>query len=164
MDFAGINYYRSWWVYKDPNLQTIAAMGYSGGRPAQSLNVTTEETAHLNDLAWRVDPGALLSVLRRVRDEYGLPVLITENGMADSGDCQRPSYTMAHADILRRAAAEGVDIRGYLHWSVTDNWEWHMSYQPEARFGLYRVDRDQQDSVGRLTLPRRPTESALAMA
>jgi Glycosyl hydrolase family 1 len=66
-------------------------------------------------------------------------------------------------NILRRAMAEGVDVRGYLHWSVTDNWEWHMTYQPQARFGLYGVDRTQQDN-GRLTLPRRPTESAFAMA
>jgi beta-glucosidase len=163
MDFVGVNYYRSWWVYQTSVVQTIAAMGFSGGVPMSCLPAA-EETAHLNDLQWRIDPGAFLRVLRRIRDSYGLPVLVTENGMADAEDRQRPSYTTAHADVVRRARAEGVDVQGYLHWSVTDNWEWHMTYQPEARFGLYRVDRDAVDAAGRQTLPRRPTESALAMA
>lgn len=125
-------------------------LGRAGGKPIQSLDEAVDETAHVNGLGWRVDPGALLTVLRRVRDVYGLPVLITENGMADSNDSQRPSYTVAHADILARARAEGIKVQGYLHWSVTDNWEWHMSYQSEAGFGLFNVDRDQKDSGGRL--------------
>jgi beta-glucosidase/6-phospho-beta-glucosidase/beta-galactosidase len=162
MDFAGVNYYRSWWVAQDWNIQTVAAMGFTGGHPSQSLDVTVE-TAHINDLSWRVDPGSLLGVLRRIHTDYGLPILITENGMPDKDDVQRPGYTVAHTDILRRARDEGIDIRGYLHWSVTDNWEWHMSYQPESSFGLYKVDRTQV-SANRLTLPRRPTESALLMS
>lgn len=163
MDFVGVNYYRSWWVYQSLAVQVFAAMGFSGGVPMSCLP-PAEETAHLNDLSWRIDPGAFLKVLRRIRDRYGLPVLVTENGMADAEDRQRPSYTAAHADVIRRARAEGVDVQGYLHWSVTDNWEWHLTYQPESRFGLYRVDRDATDNAGRPTLPRRPTESALAMA
>lgn len=161
LDFVGVNYYRSWWVKKD--LLVGGPLEFIGGRPYASKNDGIE-SAHVNDLKWRVDPGALLSTLLRIQADYGLPVLLTENGMPDAEDLQRPAYLVSHAGILERARIDGVDVQGYLHWSITDNWEWQEAYLPEARFGLYRVDREQRDASGDQTLPRRLNESAIALA
>ena len=90
----------------------------------------------------------------------GLPIFVTENGMAhDSGgdglhDPARLAYVDAHLAQCLRAIAEGVDLRGYILWSLLDNYEWSLGY--EKRFGLVHVDFD--------TLERRPKESFYALA
>jgi beta-glucosidase/6-phospho-beta-glucosidase/beta-galactosidase len=86
-----------------------------------------------------------------VAGEYGLPVYVTENGVADADDDQRPSYLVRHLEVLQRVIARGVaDVRGYLHWSLVDNFEWASGYFP--KFGLYSFDAD--------TLRRRARRSA----
>jgi beta-glucosidase/6-phospho-beta-glucosidase/beta-galactosidase len=70
---------------------------------------------------------------------YGLPVYITENGIADAEDDQRPSYLTSHLAVLHQAIADGVaDVRGYFYWSLIDNLEWNSGYFP--KFGLYSYD------------------------
>jgi beta-galactosidase len=82
---------------------------------------------------------------------YGLPVYVTENGIADGDDDQRPGYITDHLHQLLLAIREDdADVRGYFHWSLTDNLEWVYGYQP--KFGLYSFDPR--------TLKRRPRPSA----
>ena len=70
---------------------------------------------------------------------YGLPVYLTENGIADSDDDQRPGYLTSHLEQALAAIREdGVDVRGYFQWSLIDNLEWVYGYQP--KFGLYSFD------------------------
>jgi beta-glucosidase len=80
-------------------------------------------------------------------ERYRLPIVITENGMAnldwvamDGGvhDPQRIDYTTRHLQELLRAVGDGVHISGYFHWSLLDNFEWAEGY--EQRFGLVYVD------------------------
>lgn len=66
------------------------------------------------------------------------PVLVTENGIATADDARRIDYTHAAIAGLADAIADGVDVRGYLHWSALDNYEWGR-YTPT--FGLIAVDR-----------------------
>lgn len=69
----------------------------------------------------------------------GVPLLVTENGIATPDDDRRTKYTEEALAHLREAVADGVDVRGYLHWSLLDNFEWgHW----EPTFGLIAVDRD----------------------
>src|SRR5699024_9928795 len=68
----------------------------------------------------------------------GVPVLVTENGIATADDEERVEYTRGALAGLGRAIADGVDVRGYLHWSLLDNYEWG-SWAPT--FGLVSVDR-----------------------
>ena len=64
----------------------------------------------------------------------GVPVYITENGIADAADTKRAQYLFDHLATLQQAIADGVaDVRGYFHWSLTDNFEWSSGYYP--RFG-----------------------------
>ncbi|MEI9942448.1 MAG: family 1 glycosylhydrolase [Pseudomonadota bacterium] len=63
---------------------------------------------------------------------------ISENGIADAADSRRTEFITSHLTEVARAIADGVDVRGYLHWSLLDNFEWAEGYAP--RFGLYAVD------------------------
>jgi beta-glucosidase len=74
-----------------------------------------------------------------VHDESGgLPVVITENGVADHDDELRTTYLVDHLAAVHRAIAEGVDVRGYMHWTAWDNFEWAEGYS--QRFGLFAVE------------------------
>jgi beta-galactosidase len=84
-------------------------------------------------------------------DSYGLPVYVTENGIADADDDQRRAYLRDHLVQLGRAIRrDGADVRGYFHWSLFDNLEWVFGYAP--KFGLYSIDPK--------TLERTPRQSA----
>ncbi|MFF0388319.1 glycoside hydrolase family 1 protein [Kitasatospora sp. NPDC004615] len=89
---------------------------------------------------WAYRPDALGTSLRRAWDEAGgIPLLVTENGIATNDDTRRIAYTGEALGHLEAAAADGVDVRGYLHWSALDNYEWGR-YAPT--FGLIAVDRE----------------------
>ncbi|MEV8212882.1 family 1 glycosylhydrolase [Leifsonia sp. NPDC077715] len=88
---------------------------------------------------WEFLPDALGGAVRRVsRLLPGVPIVVTENGVAVSEDRRRIQYTTGALASLRRAMDDGADVRGYFHWSLLDNWEWgHW----EPTFGLVSVDR-----------------------
>lgn len=112
-DFFGLNYYRS-----------VQLMG----------KIPRERS----EIGWEIYPEGLYRLAQQAYRRYGKPILITENGIADAADTQRAAYIRAHVRSIERAVAEGVDIRGYLHWSLLDNFEWESGFCP--RFGLVEVD------------------------
>jgi beta-glucosidase len=157
LDFVGVNYYRSFYVEHSAIL-SLEGLGYAGGQPHDN-----EGPSHLlTDLGWEVNPSGLYDVLKRIHDDYGLPVLITENGMSEIRDLNRAPHLVAHLDQLKRAIDDGVDVLGYLYWSLCDNWELAYNYEPRGRFGLFSVDRNQLGSNGQPLLLRRLTDGALA--
>jgi beta-glucosidase len=89
-------------------------------------------------MGWEVYPEGFGEMLRAAAST-GLPVLVTENGVATSDDGQRLRYLQSHLGELLAALQDGVDVRGYLHWSAFDNFEWNHGYAPT--FGLIGVDR-----------------------
>ena len=91
----------------------------------------------LTGMAFR--PDALGVALRRAIDRTGLPVLVTENGIATSRDSQRIDYIDGAVTAVEQVVAEGATVLGYCHWSLLDNYEWG-SWEPT--FGLIAVDRD----------------------
>lgn len=90
-----------------------------------------------SDIGWKIAPEGLFNVLKGVK-KYGLPVYVTENGIADEKDVLRADFIRDHLRAVERAQKEGVDVRGYFHWSLLDNFEWDLGYGP--RFGLVEVD------------------------
>lgn len=88
---------------------------------------------------WEVYPEALGASVRHAAARAGVPVLVTENGMATADDDARWAYTHGALTGLAAAIADGVDVRGYLHWSLLDNFEWMSGYG--MTFGLVAVDR-----------------------
>lgn len=84
-------------------------------------------------------PDALGMAVRHAADVSGAPVLVTENGIATADDTRRIAYTTVALRGLAQAIEDGVDVRGYLHWSLLDNYEWgHWG----PTFGLVAVDRE----------------------
>ncbi len=89
---------------------------------------------------WEYYPEALGHALQHTREVTGgIPMMVTENGMATADDARRIDYTTGALQGLAAAVADGCDVRGYLHWSLLDNYEWG-SFRPT--FGLIGVDRE----------------------
>ena len=102
-----------------------------------------------SDMGWELRPDGLEGVLLRLK-KFRRPVYITENGIADAEDRLRPQVLIESLSAVHRALMQGTDVRGYLHWSLLDNFEWDSGFWP--RFGLLEVDRT--------TLKRTPRRSA----
>jgi beta-glucosidase len=105
------------------------------------------EDSEYSQLGWEVYPDGFGHVLREVSD-VGLPVIVTENGIATLDDTRRVAYLASHLRELKRAMDEGVEVLGYFHWSAFDNYEWG-SFEP--RFGLIGIDRE--DGLRRVVRP-----------
>jgi beta-glucosidase len=90
------------------------------------------------DLNWWVKPDGLYNVLKSLK-KYNKPIYITENGLADAWDTQRIGFIRDMLYSAARAIKEGVDLKGYFHWSLLDNFEWHEGFWP--KFGIVEVKR-----------------------
>lgn len=134
LDFIGLNYYS----------HTLVTVIEGFPLPGFPLFEPFDTPLPKTDLSWDVFPEGFRIVLEELRP-YDLPVYITENGIADSGDVMRSTFLVDHLDVLARAIAAGLDVRGYFHWSLIDNFEWVSGFCP--RFGLYRVDPATGDRV-----------------
>ena len=90
------------------------------------------------DFGWEIYPAGLRRVLA-FAGTLGVPVYITENGLADAADTKRGKYLYDHLTTLQGTIADGTaDVRGYFHWSLTDNCEWASGYYP--KFGAFAFD------------------------
>jgi beta-glucosidase len=118
-DFIGINYYA-----------TDYYNGFARQNPATPLN----------DLGWYMEPEGLCPLLVQTYARYKKPIIITENGLADAKDRYRRWWIEETLIAMQRALSQGVDLRGYLHWSLLDNFEWAYGWWP--KFGLIAVDRE----------------------
>ena len=120
LDFLGINTYSRSVVGKQGPISPIPGSEYT-------------------DMGWEVCAPAFRRLLNRINRDYHLPpIYITENGIADVGDMKREKFIKDHLICVHKAIQEGVDVRGYFHWSLLDNFEWDKGFWP--RFGLVEVD------------------------
>jgi beta-glucosidase len=136
LDLLGVNYYSRAVVKSDPKFPVVAAS-----------QVSPEGNEYSG--MWEIYPEGLYELLTRIWKDY-LPaceIMVTENGVpVPDGldfdgrvrDERRIRYLRNHLAQIRRAMDEGVPVRGYFHWSFTDNFEWALGYGP--RFGLVYVD------------------------
>jgi beta-glucosidase len=96
----------------------------------------------VTDMGLSADPSWMRLVLNELRG-LGKPVYITENGLATDDDEWRRRYITETLSNVQLAIADGVDVRGYFHWTNTDNFEWARGYA--THFGLIAVDRQSQE-------------------
>ena len=98
-------------------------------------------------MEWSVTPETFYWSPKFLYERYGLPVMITENGIANMDwiyidgkvhDPQREDFITRYLKELKHAADDGIDILGYMYWSVMDNFEWNSGY--DKRFGLVYID------------------------
>ena len=143
LDYVGLNYYCDDAVSFDlRSPQTL----FSRQRPVPGRP--------LSSFGWAIDAAGLTRALTEVAGLTRLPVMVTENGVADEADELRPRFLVDHLHAVLDAVDRGVDVRGYLHWTSMDNVEWAEGRT--KRFGLLAVDPD--------TLERRPKPSAEVFA
>jgi beta-glucosidase len=146
IDVLGVNYYFTWTMRaaEQPRLPSEWVGAETATDTPEGLPVTA--------MGWEVEPSGLRDMLLRLHDEYpGTPLVVTENGaafddeVAPDGavhDDDRRSYLEGHLRAAHEAIEAGVDLRGYLAWSLLDNFEWAFGYS--KRFGIVRVDYETQ--------------------
>ena len=137
VDFVGLSYYGK-----------VPFVPY----PVSEID-TPGKLARLNrphDKMWEYHPEGLTEILLRLSERFQKPLIVTENGCCTDDDTQRVQSIADHVKACHGAMQQGVDLRGYFHWSAFDNFEWDlgMSY----RFGLVDIDP--------VTMERRPKPSA----
>jgi len=106
---------------------------YDGNGP-----VPAPEDARHNHLGSQAYPLSLAGAVRYAHQAAGVPILVTEHGLATDDDRQRAAFIEPSLQGLHDVMAEGVPVLGYLHWSLLDNFEWIFGYQ--VHFGLHAVD------------------------
>ncbi len=109
------------------------------------------ENKVVSDLGWEIYPEGIYYLLKELK-KYQKPIYITENGVADAEDKLRKNFIRDHLFWTHKAIKEGVDVRGYFHWSLMDNYEWGRMGGFGPRFGLIEIDYK--------TLERKPRPSA----
>lgn len=129
VDFLGLNYYTSR-IVSPGKYSPDASASYE-----KDLNVTlsiNSEWIRAKSTWLYSVPEGLYRLLMWIKDRYqGPKIYITENGWSDEGelrDIDRVNYLQDHLKSIQRAAVEGVDVRGYFHWSLIDNFEWERGY------------------------------------
>ncbi len=118
----------------------IGVQSYTSQTIDQNGVVAHPESPDNTLMGWAYRPDALEIAVRHTRDVVGeVPIMVTENGIATADDERRIAYTTAALGGLQNAIADGIDVRGYLHWSLLDNFEWgHWA----PTFGLVAVNRE----------------------
>jgi beta-glucosidase len=137
LDFLGINYYSRELVRWAPR----GLAWLFGEEPRAQADGTPRR---FSDLGWEIHPPGLRAILRRF-SRLGVPMIITENGIATNDESLRSDFLAAHLAELALAVQEGLDVRGYCYWSLLDNFEWAEGYG--ARFGLAATDFDTQQRL-----------------
>ncbi|MEM3666598.1 MAG: beta-galactosidase BgaS [Candidatus Bathyarchaeia archaeon] len=145
LDWLGVNYYTRFVIKGRKNLLAklfakIPAVpeivqDYGFACQPKSRSADGKPTS---DSGWEIFPEGLLEALKAIA-KYGKPIYVTENGLADGEDALRPKFIEDHLKVLEKAVnEEKIDVRGYFHWALTDNYEWAKGFK--MKFGLFAVD------------------------
>jgi beta-glucosidase len=124
-DFIGLNYY----FCKDVKFDLALSKDYF----QYSCPSATK-----TDIGWEIVPEGLYHVTMDLAGRYHKPIMVTENGLADAGDVHRADFIKDELVWLLKAKQDGATVIGYLHWALTDNFEWDLAFTP--RFGLIAID------------------------
>jgi beta-glucosidase len=126
LDFIGLNFY----------FRSLLKYGFP--RPGENKRVS--------DMGWELYPWGIKPVIQEL-SRYHKPIYITENGLADEQDTHRAWYITEVVKSIQEAIAEGADVRGYMHWSLLDNFEWAFGFT--KKFGLFFVNRKTWERTAR---------------
>lgn len=141
IDWLGVNYYTRAVVrrrisslreYSILDFETVGGYGY-----LCTPYGISKIGRWCDGMGWEHYPEGL-KIAIRIAKKYSNNIYITENGTSDAHDIYRPAYIVNHLYIVHELIEEGIDIKGYLHWALTDNYEWPHGFR--QKFGLYEVD------------------------
>lgn len=108
---------------------------YGFGCQPNSQSASGNQTSNLG---WEIYPEGMLKALKNMA-KFARPLYITENGIADEEDTLRPKFIEDYIKVLEKTVEEEkIDVKGYFHWALTDNYEWAKGFK--MKFGLFAVD------------------------
>ncbi len=120
----------------------VGVQSYSRTRVGAQGPLPAAHGAEVTQMGYEFYPQALEATIRNAAAVSRCPILVTENGIGTEDDTRRLAYTRQALEGVQRCLADGIDVRGYIHWSMLDNFEWTLGYRP--KFGLIAVDRATQ--------------------
>jgi len=123
LDFLAVNYYCR---------EYVAFKGLIGQECKHNFH-----SKNKNVLVWHTYARGLYKMVTALK-QFKLPIIVMENGTAEVSDAAYHDFLLSHVAALGQALAEGLDVRGYLWWSLIDNFEWDKGFSP--RFGLIEID------------------------
>lgn len=145
--------YAPWFRAVSADGDFIGVQTYSRGLVGPEGELPPPAGAELTDTGNEFYPEALEATIRYAREHVKLPIYVTENGIATTNDARRIEYINRAVQCVANCIKDGIDVRGYIHWSLLDNFEWIFGFKP--KFGLVAVDR--------ATMLRTPKPSALRL-
>lgn len=128
LDFIGFNYYTRWMI------------NWKGEQKVK-------DNVEVTDLNWEIYPQGMyeaLELVNKYAKPLNIPIYITENGIADEKDTKRSKYIKTHLFEIWKAIQNGINVKGYIYWTLMDNFEWADKYRP--KFGLMTIDRKERES------------------
>ena len=117
----------------------LGVQNYTRTLVGRSGDLGVPEGAETTQMQYEFYPEALGNVLRRVARDFGKELLVTENGIASTDDARRCEFIRRAMASVERCMDDGIPVKGYLHWSLLDNFEWQKGFS--MHFGLIAVDR-----------------------
>ena len=130
-------WWNSYFLNKISRQQDFIGLNYYFHKHIGEIFFGKKEPHPVSDIGWGIYPKGLYHILKDLKN-YKKPIYITENGLADAKDQKREQFIKDHVYWMKKAMNHGVDVRGYFHWSLIDNFEWDKGFGP--RFGLIEVD------------------------
>ena len=127
------------WLSVSAEDDFVGVQTYSRSRIGPTGTVAPPPEVPTMQTGWEVYPEALGHTVRLAAEHADVPVLVTENGMATDDDA-RIAYTRSALEGLAGCLDDGIDVRGYIHWTLLDNFEWTSGFS--KTFGLISVDRE----------------------
>lgn len=106
--------------------------------------------AGLTQMDYEIYPQALEACIRKVYKELNIPIIVTENGIAVEDDTVRVDFINKATNGVANCIADGILVKGYMYWSLMDNFEWQKGYS--MTFGLIAVDRSTQQRTAKPSL------------
>lgn len=138
-------FWNDYFLKKIQGFQDFIGLNYYFHNRIDGLKIENKNEK-VSDMGWELYPEGIYHVLKDLQ-KYGIPIVITENGLADSKDEKREWFIQKTLEAVHCAIQEGLDVRGYLHWSLIDNFEWDKGFWP--RFGLIEIDFATQERIPR---------------
>jgi beta-glucosidase len=129
----------------------IGVQNYTYAVVGPDADLPPDEGVELTQMNYPFAPEALAGAIRMTASRCKKPIYVTENGVATEDDARRVAFIDGAVAGLRACVNDGIDVRGYFHWSLLDNWEWFHGYGP--KFGLVSWDPE--------TFARTPKPSAV---